>query len=188
MRRISFFLSLVLMLTLTTVGCKTKDPVQPADTSMRTTSIDPGAEEITPTPAPSTDRDPRPLEDPDLANVNNYVRQNGLLGDVYFDFDQYDLRQEARDRLAKNAAFLRENTGFQVRIEGHCDERGTNEYNLALGERRSNASKAYLSSLGVDGSRVQVISYGEEKPSCAQNSEGCWAQNRRAHFVITGRR
>jgi peptidoglycan-associated lipoprotein len=111
----------------------------------------------------------------------------GLLGDVYFDFDQYELRADARDRLARNAEFLKSHPEFQVRIEGHCDERGTNEYNLALGERRAAAARDYLVSLGVPASKLQTISYGEERPQCTSGDEGCWQQNRRAHFVVTGR-
>ncbi len=104
---------------------------------------------------------------------------------VYFDFDQFTLTEQARDVLRRNAAFLQSNAGFRVVIEGHCDERGSDEYNLALGERRAAAVKQYLVSLGVNDSRLSIISYGEEKPLIDQSNEQAWAQNRRAEFKAT---
>lgn len=104
------------------------------------------------------------------------------LGTVYFDFDKYDLKPEARDTLAVNADWLKANTGIQIQIEGHCDERGTVEYNLALGERRANAVKNYLVSLGVDEARLFTISYGEEMPADPGHNREAWAKNRRAQF------
>ncbi len=89
-----------------------------------------------------------------------------MIGDVFFDFDQSELRADARDRLAKNAEFLAAHPQFTVTIEGHCDERGTNEYNLALGDRRAAAARDYLQSLGVAADRLRTISYGEERPFC----------------------
>jgi peptidoglycan-associated lipoprotein len=101
---------------------------------------------------------------------------------VHFDFDQFTLSAEARDVLAGNAAYLQANSSVSVRIEGHCDERGSDEYNLALGERRAQAAKDYLVSLGVAAGRLQTISYGEEMPLDASNNEDAWAKNRRAEF------
>lgn len=109
-----------------------------------------------------------------------------LLGAVYFDFDRYELRPEARQQLAKNAEYLLDNPQVQVTIEGHCDERGTNAYNLALGGLRAGAAKQYLMSLGVDGSRLETVTYGEERPTCTESNEGCWRLNRRAHFMAAG--
>lgn len=102
---------------------------------------------------------------------------------VHFDFDRYELKQEARMILAGNAAYLKANPTAKIRIEGHCDERGSDEYNLALGERRAMAAKSYLQSLGVDTSRLTIISYGEEKPLDTRNNEVAWSKNRRAEFV-----
>jgi peptidoglycan-associated lipoprotein len=133
-----------------------------------------------------TDRTPDPLAG-DIVAVNEYVTRNGLLGDVYFDYDKADLTEESRSRLAKNADWLKTHPEFQVRIEGHCDERGTNEYNLALGERRAAAAMGYIGSLGVSAGALTTLSYGEERPQCTETSEGCWSRNRRAHFLITGR-
>ena len=125
--------------------------------------------------------------DLELEAFNRFIREKGLIGDVYFDFDKYDLKPEARDRLAKNAAFLREYDTVMVTIEGHCDERGTNEYNIALGDRRANAAADYIASLGISGSRMRTVSYGEEQPVCMEHNEGCWYQNRRARFVVTSK-
>ncbi|HKI51951.1 MAG TPA: peptidoglycan-associated lipoprotein Pal [Geothermobacteraceae bacterium] len=101
---------------------------------------------------------------------------------VHFDFDQFTLSAEARDILTANAAYLQANSGVRVRIEGHCDERGSDEYNLALGERRAQAAKDYLESLGVAADRLETISYGEELPLDAGHDEAAWAKNRRAEF------
>jgi peptidoglycan-associated lipoprotein len=103
---------------------------------------------------------------------------------IFFDFDQYVLTPEARDILADNAAYIKANPGIKVRIEGHCDERGSDEYNLALGERRAQAAQKYLVSLGIDPNRLDIISYGEEKPLDSGNDEAAWAKNRRAEFVV----
>jgi peptidoglycan-associated lipoprotein len=123
----------------------------------------------------------------DIADLNRYVMERGLLGDIYFDFDKADLKEDARARLAKNADWLKANPAYQVTIEGHCDERGTNDYNLALGQRRAAAAMDYIASLGVGAGRLSSQSWGEERPQCAESHEGCWARNRRAHFVITAK-
>jgi peptidoglycan-associated lipoprotein len=105
--------------------------------------------------------------------------------DIYFDFDQYDLRPDAQTVLDRKVAFLNENGSVRVQIEGHCDERGTNAYNMALGERRANAAKQYLTTAGVSAGRLSTISYGEERPADPGHSEAAWARNRRDHFVVT---
>jgi peptidoglycan-associated lipoprotein len=109
------------------------------------------------------------------------------LKDVFFDFDKYDIRPPDAKVLDTNATWLKSNPNHLVLIEGHCDERGTNEYNLALGERRAKSTMNYLVSQGVQASRITIISYGEERPSCTQKSEECWAKNRRAHFLVKPR-
>ena len=108
------------------------------------------------------------------------------LKEVYFDFDKYDIRAEDAKTLDANAAWLKSNADNLVLIEGHCDERGTNEYNLALGERRAKATMNYLVSRGVDARRITVFSYGEDRPQCQEHNEACWAKNRRAHFLVKG--
>ncbi len=162
-------------------------------------SAPPPAPEAPPPPPPPAPMEVKPEPEPmmedktmdplagDLMSAMTYAYEMGMLGDVYFDFDKYDLRPDARERLAKNAQFMRANPQFRFEIQGHCDERGTNEYNLALGDRRANAALGYLASLGVGASGYRTISYGEEKPQCTVSDESCWQLNRRAHFVITGR-
>ncbi len=105
------------------------------------------------------------------------------LGDVFYDFDRSELRADAVDQLKTNANWITANTANSVTIEGHCDERGTSEYNLALGERRANSAKDYIVNLGVAPARLKTVSYGEEKPFALGHTEDAWAQNRRAHFV-----
>jgi len=106
------------------------------------------------------------------------------LGPVYFDFDKYNLKDLSRDQLTKNAQWMKDNPGAVVRIEGNCDERGSNEYNLALGERRAASAKKYLVYQGISPNQLGTISYGEEKPVCGGHYEGCWWKNRRDDFVI----
>jgi peptidoglycan-associated lipoprotein len=115
------------------------------------------------------------------------INRAGYLTDVFFETDKADLRDDTREVLARNAAWLREHLTVKVLIEGHCDERNTAEYNLALGWRRANAAKDYTVSLGVAGDRIAVISYGEEKPFATGTTEAAWSQNRRGHFVVTAR-
>ncbi|MFQ5588431.1 MAG: peptidoglycan-associated lipoprotein Pal, partial [Nitrospiria bacterium] len=103
--------------------------------------------------------------------------------DVYFDFDMWTIRSDAKDALTRNARWLVQNPHVKIQIEGHGDERGTNEYNLALGERRARSTKRYLTNLGVSPSRISFISYGEEKNVCNEKTESCFQRNRRAHFV-----
>ena len=105
------------------------------------------------------------------------------LADAYFDFDKYTIRDDARAELENDARWLKSNPKLRVRIEGHCDERGTTEYNLVLGERRAQASKKFLSALGIDAGRLATISYGKERLVCKEHNEGCYAKNRRAHLV-----
>ncbi len=109
--------------------------------------------------------------------------EDGVLKDVHFAYDSYELDGSARDVLAANAEWLKENKRARTEIEGHCDERGTVEYNLALGAKRAKSVKDYLVSLGVSSDRLTTISYGEELPLCRDASEQCYARNRRVHFV-----
>ena len=103
--------------------------------------------------------------------------------DAYFDFNKADIRADARTALGKTAEYLRNYPSEKVTIEGHCDERGSTEYNLALGDRRASAAKQYLVSLGISADRINTVSFGKEKPFCMQSTEDCYQQNRRGHFV-----
>jgi len=110
----------------------------------------------------------------------------GPLHDIYFDYDSFDLDETSRQTLQENAAWLKDHSTVRVEVEGHCDDRGTVEYNLALGAKRAAAAKNYLVDLGVGRDRMTTISYGEELPICQEETEACWSRNRRAHFVPAG--
>jgi peptidoglycan-associated lipoprotein len=112
--------------------------------------------------------------------------EDGILKDVHFGYDASDLDGEGQSITAQNAAWLKANPNAKVELEGHCDDRGTIEYNLALGSRRAKAAKDYLVTSGIDASRISTISYGKELPLCHEQTESCYARNRRVHFVVLG--
>jgi peptidoglycan-associated lipoprotein len=116
-------------------------------------------------------------------NLGDLFDQN--VKDAYFDLDKADLRDDARAALTKDAEFMRSYSQVHVSLEGHCDERGSTEYNLGLGQRRAEAAKNYLISLGISGDRIETTSWGKERPFCGEHTEECWQQNRRAHFVLS---
>jgi peptidoglycan-associated lipoprotein len=118
------------------------------------------------------------------AGIEGQIYETKLLKDIYFDFDRFDIRKGDADILKENAAWIKKSPNMKIQVEGHCDERGTAEYNLALGERRANSVQKYLVSLGLPGNQISIISYGEEKPADPGHTEEAWAKNRRAHFVI----
>src|SRR5215510_11559234 len=113
--------------------------------------------------------------------------ESGPLQDIHFNYDSFELSSEARDILRSNANWLQSNMQVKVEIEGHCDDRGTVEYNLALGAKRAKAARDYLVSLGISPERMSTISYGEELPLCHDSNESCWQQNRRVHFLVLNR-
>ena len=116
--------------------------------------------------------------------IEGEVFESKLLKDIRFDYDKYDIRRVDEGILRENAAFLKKNPKMKIQIEGHCDERGTVEYNLALGERRANNTKRYLVSLGITSDRISTISFGKERPLDPGHNEEAWAKNRRAHIVV----
>jgi peptidoglycan-associated lipoprotein len=116
--------------------------------------------------------------------IEGEVFESKLLKDIRFDYDKYDIRRVDEGILRENAAFLKKNPKMKIQIEGHCDERGTVEYNLALGERRANNTKRYLVSLGITSDRISTISFGKERPLDPGQNEEAWAKNRRAHIVV----
>lgn len=188
MMRLRPLMPLVLLLALILAGCAKKRPPAPAPTP------EPARTEPAPPPPPAPEAAPtpslieaNPLEG-SLEDVNAYVREQGLVGDIYFDFDRSQIKEEYVSRLQQNAAFMREHPQFVFMIEGHCDERDTIEYNLALGQRRASVTQSYLVDLGGSPDRLQTISYGKEQPVCTESNEECWRRNRRAHFVISERR
>ncbi|MBE9531356.1 MAG: peptidoglycan-associated lipoprotein Pal [Proteobacteria bacterium] len=109
---------------------------------------------------------------------------DNIIIDVLFDFDRYSIKAESKATLQKNAEILKEHAGAMVTLEGHCDERGTDDYNIALGERRADSVKRYLAKLGISNGRMNIISYGEERPFCNDSNDDCWRQNRRVHFKV----
>jgi peptidoglycan-associated lipoprotein len=121
---------------------------------------------------------------PTLPSVSDTAFFEANIKDVFFDYDQYTLREDARAAMQLNARALSERPGLRITIEGHCDERGSEKYNLALGDMRANAVKNFLVSLGVSASRIDTVSFGEERPFCEEQDEECWQNNRRGHFVM----
>lgn len=181
------FRSLGLLLAsglLVTAACCTKKPV-PAPAPEVQAEPTP-APVVVPTEAPIVAPVAEPVAETlpaDLAELN----KKGYLKDVFFDYDLYDVRADQRDVMGTNAEWLKKWPTVKIQIEGHCDERGSNKYNMALGDKRANAARDYLVSLGIDASRVTTISYGEERPFVEGQSESAWSQNRRAHFVVTAK-
>jgi peptidoglycan-associated lipoprotein len=150
----------------------------PAPSAPDSTSA-PSAPSAAPAPMPQV-ATPAP---PVLPRPSDFAA-NANLKDVYFDFDKYDIRPDSAKILDANATWLKANPRNLLLIEGHCDERGTAEYNLALGERRAKSTMNYLVGQGVAASRITVISYGKERPVCTEKTEACWAMNRRAHHLV----
>jgi len=180
---------LVVLMALSLGACKSSGPKMeappPESTPSPTSDQAPVAEEVVHEPVTETIISEEVTEElpEDLAQLN----AQGYLEDVFFDTDRYDLKPAAREELASNAGWLQKHPTISILVEGHCDERNTREYNLALGERRANAVRDYLIFLGVAGQRVQTISYGEERPFSLGGGEDAWKLNRRAHFVIVAR-
>ncbi len=126
-----------------------------------------------------------PTEEPLTApRLDAAAEAKEVLQDIFFDYDRYAIRDDARETLYGNAQYLKKNKHVRITIEGHCDERGTIEYNVALGERRAMAVKKFLEDMGVESRRIAILSYGKEKPFCFEHTEGCWQENRRAHVVV----
>lgn len=134
-----------------------------------------------PPPPPVEAPAPAPVVQEEVAAKASEVVQ---LETVYFDFDRSDLRQDTRDVLSRNAEAILKSASAKIKIEGHCDERGSDEYNLALGDRRANSVAQYLINLGVSADRISTISFGKEKPAVEGSDEAAWAKNRRAEFVV----
>ncbi len=164
---------LLLMVALVTAGCTSKKKKQ-----LGHTGVDSEVSETGLAPEGSLER-MRAGRPPGSG-------EGGPLDDVRFAFDSYDIDDGARSTLRGNADWLKDHADTKVEVEGHCDERGTVEYNLALGAKRARAAKDYLVALGVPADRLTTISYGEELPLCHTHDDSCWAQNRRAHFVTLG--
>jgi peptidoglycan-associated lipoprotein len=167
----SVSLAAALSLTLTS-ACKAKAPKN-ADAARPAAPL-----ASTEVKAPSAS----PTDVGSPASTDNFGK---AIRDAFYDYDAASLREDARAALAKDAEWLKQHPNAKVIIEGHCDERGTDEYNLALGDRRANAAKEYLSALGIDESRFKTVSYGRQRPFCTDDNDACYQENRRAHFLVS---
>jgi peptidoglycan-associated lipoprotein len=122
-----------------------------------------------------------------LEEANRIAQSRGYLRDAFFEYNESTLSADAQDALTSSADWLRRNPSYNILVEGHCDERGTEQYNLALGDHRANTAKDFLITLGVDAGRIRIVSYGEERPFDDGHDDSAWARNRRAHLVLVGR-
>ncbi|MGD0884228.1 MAG: peptidoglycan-associated lipoprotein Pal [Thermodesulfovibrionales bacterium] len=174
-----FFVLAVILGFVVSFGCAQKKVVAPE--AQQPTAPQPSKETVKPSEKVTEEKVP-PIQSKELPSSVEEV--SGMFEDIHFDFDKYDIRDDVKPILKSVSDYLIKNAGQRLLIEGHCDERGTAEYNLGLGDRRAKAAKDYLISLGVPSSRLDTISYGKEKPLCDEHTEDCWAKNRRAHFVI----
>lgn len=197
-KRVSFYAVFVsLIAVLMTAGCATQDVVKkdegivPAPVAKQVEpprSSEPKAS-VTPlrqvaAPPVTLAVLPQPVTVQQAPKASSSVELQSALEKIYFNFDSADLSESARNTLAKNAAVLAQETIGKIRIEGNCDERGSAEYNLALGERRAKAAQQYLAAMGVKSDRLSIISYGKEKPAVQGNDESAWTKNRRDEFVV----
>src|SRR5689334_2849026 len=185
MMRVRFLVSAIaLSMALAVAGCGKKvpppAPAPPPPPPAAPAPPPPPPPPPPPAPAPA----PAPLTEDQIFAQKSLDQLNAErpLGDVFFDLDESTIRDDARPLLQRNADWLKRWTSTQITVEGHCDSRGSSEYNLALGTRRANAVKDYMASLGVSASRLTVISKGKEQPFCTTEDESCWQQNRRGHF------
>ena len=186
--RLSLAAALVVAIALSAAGCAKKAPA-PAPLPPP-----PAPAPVVPTPPPPPPPPPPPAPPASLTEEELFGRKSLAdlnaekpLTDVFFALDQSTLQDDGRAALQKDADWLRKWGSTKITLEGHCDSRGTTEYNLALGERRAQAAKDYLVSLGIAADRILTISKGKESPFCTEEAESCWSQNRRGHFVITAK-
>ena len=189
-RNLFVILLLVIGLAIIPTACKKQpaDTTPPVDTEATAAADTPPADRVD-TPPEGVEvtegfGQEKPTVQEEVAPTVAQWNEMGVLKTIYFAFDKADLSDEARRTLRANADWLKTHASHGVVVQGHCDERGTIEYNLSLGQRRAQTVKDYLGSLGVDGSRVRTVSYGEERPLASGHDESSWAQNRRAEFVV----
>ena len=189
-RRFTVCAGVVLIAAVGGVAChRNPKPQAPAPASVSPPA--PPTSPATPPPPPPAPAPAQPaaLSDEEIFRNKTLDQLNAEkpLADVLFAYDSTDLSNEARGLLQKDVDWMKKWTTTKVMVEGHADSRGTNEYNLALGERRADAVRDYLVSLGIPTDRLTIVSKGEEQPSCSEETEACWQQNRRGHFIITAK-
>jgi peptidoglycan-associated lipoprotein len=191
MMRVRLTLSIVALTTaLAVAGCAKKvPPPLPAPPPPPAAAAPAPPPPPPPPPPPAPAPAPAPLTEEQIFAQKSVAQLNAErpLGDVFFDLDESTVREDARPILQRDADFLKRWTSTQITVEGHCDSRGSSEYNLALGNRRAAAVRDYLANLGVPSNRMTLISKGKEQPFCTEENESCWQQNRRGHFIITGK-
>jgi peptidoglycan-associated lipoprotein len=180
---------LVVLAAMMIAACGKKQPAVPIPPPPPPPESKPTTPPAPPAPAPPPSPAPAkvPSDDEIYASMPLEDIAAKYLTDVYFAYDSVELTEQTRASLQKNAGFMKQRGTARIAIEGHADSRGTNEYNLALGERRADAVRDYLVSLGVPTERMTILSKGEEQPFCREETEACWQQNRRGHFVVTTR-
>lgn len=187
-RSLRYGAALLVIAGMTTAACGKKKPdVAPAPPPPPAEKPTTPAPPPPPPPPPAPPAPAVPTEDEIFAKMTNEEVAKKYLTPVFFAYDSIEISDESRAALQKNAEFLKQRGSVRVMIEGHADSRGTNEYNLALGERRADAVRDYVVSLGIPSERITIVSKGEEQPFCQEESESCWQQNRRGHFVVTAK-
>jgi peptidoglycan-associated lipoprotein len=189
-RRLIATIALSAALAIAVAGCHKKVPAPaPAPPPPPPATAPPTPPPPPPPPPPAPAPAPRPLSEEEIFARKSVAQLNDEkpLDDVFFDLDKSVVREDAKPALQKDADWMKKWGSVAVTLEGHCDSRGSAEYNLGLGNRRATAVKDYLVSLGVPAGRVTVVSKGKEQPFCHDENEGCWQQNRRGHFVITAK-
>lgn len=188
-RSLSYLFICVLLIGLVDCAKKVPPPAPPPPPPPPAAPPPPPPPPRPPPPPPPPAPAPRPPTEDEIFSRKSLdeLNREKPLSEVFFDYDKAEIRDEARATLQRNADFLKRWTSTRVSIDGHCDSRGTNEYNLALGERRATAVKEYMVSLGVAGDRIQQVSKGEESPVCTEDNEACWSRNRRGAFVFTAK-
>jgi peptidoglycan-associated lipoprotein len=173
---------IALVVTVFGIGCRSRDTRTPQVVPAPTPTPE-VAQQIEPDfVPPRMDEETLPS---DMMELTRMAHERGWIRDAFFAFDDARLDADAQDALRVSAQWLRQNPDYRLTVEGHCDERGTESYNLALGDRRAGAARDYLVSLGIDSARIRTVSYGEERPFQEGSNEAAWAQNRRAHLVLT---
>ena len=176
-------------LTVAACGKKTPPAVTPTPPPVAAPAPEPTKPAPPPAPTPAPAPAPRALTEDEIfakATVDELNKQ-GILADAFFALDSVELNPESRGTIQKNAEYMKRRMSTKIMVEGHADSRGTNEYNLALAERRAGAVRDYLVSLGIAADRITIVSKGEEAPFCTEESESCWQQNRRGHFLFTAK-
>lgn len=184
LRRMAVFIILIGAVAFVFAGCHKKTIIEGGAAGEEQAGVTTGEGQVPGEGVTEKEQIESTLQTKKYPGIEGEVFESSLLQDIHFAFDRYDLSAKAREILAKNAEFILRFPEAKIQIEGHCDERGTNEYNLALGERRAMSAKRYLISLGVPADQLTTISYGEELPLDPRHTEEAWAKNRRAHFVI----